>query len=209
VNARDKNFTRGKMQKRMEQSRGEHRAQSVGAGDGGPSGRRVGGSQVGVAEGQDVEVSVNPRVRDQFASSRVLGFGEQTDDAALASPLLRLVTPGEGQSDTPRAVPFSAILSTTSFCTDAKRYRRPRPSSRARATPPDPVRGQGDRQALLGPFSLRSGRSILRKWVSNSARLGLTDVARLWKDRFFAAAGRSERRGVAWADFSSTLLVWP
>ena len=52
VNARDKNFTRASC-RNGGSGRGEHRALSVGAGDGGPSGRRVGGSQVGAAEGQD------------------------------------------------------------------------------------------------------------------------------------------------------------
>jgi hypothetical protein len=52
VNARDKNFTRDKLQKRMEQVEASIERYG-GAGDGGPSGSRVGGSQVGAAEGQD------------------------------------------------------------------------------------------------------------------------------------------------------------
>src|SRR5271167_2225033 len=52
VNSRDRSFSRGSIE-RHRAGRGEHRALFVGAGDGGSSGRRVGGSQVGAAEGQD------------------------------------------------------------------------------------------------------------------------------------------------------------
>jgi hypothetical protein len=45
VNARGKNFTRDKLEADGS-GRGEHRALPVGAGDSGPSGRRVGGSQI-------------------------------------------------------------------------------------------------------------------------------------------------------------------
>ena len=52
-NSRDRSFSHGLDKARHGAGRGEHRALSVGAGDGGPSGRRVGGGQVGAAEGQD------------------------------------------------------------------------------------------------------------------------------------------------------------
>jgi hypothetical protein len=44
---------------------------------------------------------VNPRVRDQFASSRVLGFDEQTDDAVL----LRIA--GNGAAHAVVGLPFA------------------------------------------------------------------------------------------------------
>ena len=55
------------------------------------------------------------------------------------------------------------------------------------------VRGQGDFCALLGAFSLRRGRSILRKRLSGGARPGLTGGALLWKDTLVWVVGRSER----------------
>ena len=48
-------------------------------------------------------------------------------------------------------------------------------------------------RALLGAFSLRRGRSILRKRLSGGARPGLTGGAPVWKDKLFWVVGRGEQ----------------
>jgi transposase len=75
VNARDKNFTRAKLQKRMDQVEAsiERYLSALETVD--PSGRRVGGSQVSAAEGQD-RLAAGPDAQVQGARS---GCGRGAD----------------------------------------------------------------------------------------------------------------------------------